>query len=281
MNLLAEIYNKLVLNESVNVNSITDSIKNRYQATINYEGDPEHGIAPGIRVIQAYAYGLTKAGNPVIRAYQPYGDTVSTVPAWKFFRLDRIKSWKPSYAKTTVPAPKFNPDGDKSMSIVYTIADFSHDSVYADTNVTGPRGLKVIGKVDNIDKLIADKNKEREQNKKYQKYTPAPKVLSKNTNIKEPEIKNLSQSNQDSIPEPDVKNTIPKKDEADFATQDNQAPSNAPSLTPSLTPSNTSTEKSNDDMIKTKGDEQLEKMKDLSRRMDNARKLDLSKIPRR
>lgn len=279
---MAEIYNKLVLNESVNVNSITDSIKNRYQATINYEGDPEHGVAPGIRVIQAYAYGLTKAGNPVIRAYQPYGDTVSTVPAWKFFRLDRIKSWKPSYAKTTTPAPKFNPNGDKSMSIVYTIADFSHDQVYADTNVTGPRGLNVVGKVDNIDKLIADREKEKQRNRKYQKYVPSSKVPSKNTNIKEPEVKGVPQPSQIITPDPKITNVIPKGDEADFTTQDKQAPSNTPSLAPSNTPpSNASPKKSNDDIIKTKGDEQLEKMKDLSRRMDNARKLDLSKIPRR
>lgn len=88
-----------MLIESVSINSITDSIKNLYQVVINYEGDPDHGIAPGKRVIEVYAYGLTKSGNPVIRAYQPYGDTASTVPEWKFFRLDRIKSWSPTYKK--------------------------------------------------------------------------------------------------------------------------------------------------------------------------------------
>ena len=76
-----------MLIESVSINSITDSIKNLYQVVINYEGDPAHGIAPGKRVIEVQAYGLTKSGNPVIRAYQPYGDTASTVPEWKFFRL--------------------------------------------------------------------------------------------------------------------------------------------------------------------------------------------------
>ena len=107
-----------MLIESVSINSITDSIKNLYQVVINYEGDPAHGIAPGKRVIEVYAYGLTKSGNPVIRAYQPYGDTASTVPEWKFFRLDRIKSWSPTYKKIITPPDKFNPNGDRSMSVV-------------------------------------------------------------------------------------------------------------------------------------------------------------------
>ena len=114
-----------MLIESVSINSITDSIKNLYQVVINYEGDPAHGIAPGKRVIEVYAYGLTKSGNPVIRAYQPYGDTASTVPEWKFFRLDRILDWRPTGQYFTQARPDFNPNGDRSMSVVYDIANFN------------------------------------------------------------------------------------------------------------------------------------------------------------
>jgi len=160
VNLLLEIFNKLILNESVNTNSVTDAIKNRYRVTINYEGDPSHGVAPGIRTIEVYAYGLTKAGNPVIRAYQPYGDTVTKVPSWKFFRLDRVKSWKPTYSLVTKPAAGFNPNGDRTMSVVYEIANFSN--TVNTTNTTGP---KIVGKLDNIGDILADRNKEKFRNK--------------------------------------------------------------------------------------------------------------------
>lgn len=79
--ILQEIYSKLFLTEGVSITSVSDAIKGRYRVTINYKGDPKHGIAPGLRTIETYVYGLTKAGNPCIRAYQPYGDTASKVPS--------------------------------------------------------------------------------------------------------------------------------------------------------------------------------------------------------
>jgi hypothetical protein len=276
MNILTEIYKNIIINEAVGVDSITDSIKNRYQAVINYEGDPAHGIAPGMRVIQAYAYGLTKAGNPVIRAYQPYGDTASKVPAWKFFRIDRIISWKPTYAKTTVPAPLFNPNGDKTMSVVYTIADFNETPDNTVTNVKGPRGIKQIGKIDNIDKIIADREKEKQRNRLLRKYTPSPKVPLQNTNIKEPEVKDADKTKQQTISEPQVANVPPKPDEADFVNQDNHTDEIPTTQLPNK---NIETDKS--DIFKTKGDKELERIKDLNKRLDNVRKLDLNKIPRR
>lgn len=250
MNLLFEIYNKLILNEDVSVNSVTDSIKNKYQVVLNYEGDPKHGVAPGIRTIEVYVYGLTKAGNPVIRAYQPYGDTASEVPNWKFFRLDRIKSWKPTYKLINKPAPKFNPNGDGSMSIVYSIANFDEEPG-TPTTITGPRQkYKQVGKLDNIEKIIADREKEKSRKKATP--TMEPKVTSKNTNIEEPKVQDTEKNVVQSIPEPQISNTIPKSDEDDFTIQDKKA--------------------------KTRGDEELEKMKDLNRRLDNARKIDLNKF---
>lgn len=261
MNRLLEIYNKLVLNEDVSVNSVSDSIKNKYQVVLNYEGDPAHGIAPGIRTVEVYAYGLTKAGNPVIRAYQPYGDTASEVPNWKFFRLDRIKSWKPTYKLINKPAPGFNPNGDGSMSVVYSIANFNAEPSTDNTNVTGPRkSIKHVGYVDNIEKIIADRNKEKNKNIKASE----PKVSSKNTNIEEPKIKGVDNTTQQTIKTPEVAGVTPKPDESDFSTQDNPT-----------------TDSINNNMAKTSGDEQLEKMKDLSRRMDNARKIDLNKFYRK
>lgn len=229
-NLLLEIYRELFLTESVvNAQNISDIIKSRNEVTINYEGDPEHGVAPGIRTIQVYVYGLTKAGNPVIRAYQPYGDTASEVPEWKMFRLDRIKQWKPTFSIFSKPAPKFNPNGDKSMSVVYDIVNFEEP---ATQNLTGPKQTyKPIGQLDNIDKILADREKEQQKNKEYNKIVKIPNY--KPELPKEPEIKGVP--NKTKEPE----------------------------------------------LYKTQGDEELQRMKDLNKRMDNIKTIDLTKIPKR
>ena len=265
MNILLEIYNKIILKESVNVNSITDSIKNKYQVVLNYEGEPSHGIAPGQRTVEVYAYGLTKSGNPVIRAFQPYGDTASQIPNWKFFRLDRIKSWEPTYKIFNTPANGFNPNGDKSMSVVYSIADFNEIPT---DNLTGARQVpKQVGKLNNIDKILADREKEKKSNKeksstisRFNTKSSVPKVAIPNTNIQEPEIKGSEQTKQQSNPSPEIKGVIDIPDKSNFTIQDNST---------------------NDNLYKTSGDEQLSKMKDLSNRMNNVKKIDLDKIPKR
>ena len=130
-------FNKLleqILKESVSMNDINDAIDNHHRVIINYHSKGED-IATGARVIEVYAYGLTKAGNPVIRAFEPYGDTRTRVPSWKFFRLDRISSWKPTQQKFSRQASfyykglgEFNPEGDNTMSSVYKIAKFDNDA---------------------------------------------------------------------------------------------------------------------------------------------------------
>ena len=123
-----------ILNENVSVNDINDAIDNHKRVIINYHTNGED-FATGARVIEVYAYGLTKAGNPVIRAFEPYGDTTTRVPRWKFFRLDRISAWKPTKQRFSRPASfyykglgEFNPDNDLTMATVYKIAKFSNDA---------------------------------------------------------------------------------------------------------------------------------------------------------
>lgn len=132
--MILESLNKILLQESVSINSVNDAIDTHTRIIINYHTKGEN-IATGARIIEVYAYGLTKAGNPVIRAFQPYGDTTSRVPSWKFFRLDRISYWKPTKQVFTEPASNyykglgdFNPDGDNTMSVVYKIAKFGNDN---------------------------------------------------------------------------------------------------------------------------------------------------------
>lgn len=132
--MLLENFIKILLQESVSINSINDAIDTHTRIIINYHTNGED-IATGVRVIEVYAYGLTKAGNPVIRAFQPYGDTTSRVPSWKFFRIDRISYWKPTKQTFSEPASNyykglgdFNPDGDNTMSVVYKIAKFGNNN---------------------------------------------------------------------------------------------------------------------------------------------------------
>ena len=130
MSLLKEIIEELLL-ENIATSRVYDAIRNKYEVTINYHSNGED-IATGERLIQPVAYGLTKAGNPVIRAYQPQGDTTTKNPSWKFFRVDRIDSWTPHKENTFEEPPyggdgTFNPNGDKTMKYVYMVADFGND----------------------------------------------------------------------------------------------------------------------------------------------------------
>lgn len=133
--MLSELLQEILLTESVSVNDIDDAMDNHKRVIINYHSNGED-VATGARVIEVYAYGLTKAGNPVIRAFQPFGDTTSRVPSWKFFRLDRISAWKETNQRFSRPASEiykglgdFNPDDDRTMSTVYKIATFGDETI--------------------------------------------------------------------------------------------------------------------------------------------------------
>ena len=153
--MLTELLQEILLTESVTVNDIDDAIDNHKRVIINYHSKGED-IATGARVIEVYAYGLTKAGNPVIRAFQPFGDTTSKVPSWKFFRLDRISAWEETNQKFNRPASEiyrglgdFNPDDDKTMSTVYKIATFGDDEEISDiVGKTNPKLKQELFKTD-------------------------------------------------------------------------------------------------------------------------------------
>lgn len=147
MGFFSEIVESILLTEGVPVGKVNDAIDRTYEVEINYRTDGKDE-ATGKRVIQPVAYGLTKAGNPVIRAFQPYGDTTSKIPSWKFFRLDRIIGWKPKFKQKFTEAPpgmhnadgNFNPNGDKTMSVVYNIAQFGNKKQRPNTQVADNGG---------------------------------------------------------------------------------------------------------------------------------------------
>ena len=143
MQILEKIIDKLILEESVSLTDINDALDKHKRVIINYHTKGEDK-ANGARVVELYAYGLTKAGNPVIRCFEPYGDSTTKVPAWKFFRLDRISSWKETNQIFDKPASffykglgDFNPNDDESMSIVYKIAKFGNYT--EDSNIKTPQ----------------------------------------------------------------------------------------------------------------------------------------------
>ena len=143
--MLSELLNEILLAESASVENVNSAIDNHSRIIITYHTDGKDE-ATDARVIEVYAYGLSKSGNPVIRAFQPYGDTTSRVPSWKFFRLDRIDSWKDTGQHFSAPASdyykglgEFNKNGDKTMGIVYKVAKF------------GDEGLKNKGRVAKTD----------------------------------------------------------------------------------------------------------------------------------
>lgn len=130
--IFSHIVNKL-LTENVDINLITQVLNNHNYVEINYAGDGESGNHRGKRIIQVYAYGLTKGGKPCIRAYQTNGDTYRGRPKWKLFRIDRILSWKILEQTFNEPpkeqgwqAEEFNKYGDNSMSTIFQVAQFNN-----------------------------------------------------------------------------------------------------------------------------------------------------------
>ena len=114
---------KEILSEGADVSSVNDAINKTYEVVISYhtKGKNEN---TGERLIQPVAYGTTTAGYPVIRAFQPYGDTTTKTPSWKYFRLDRITDWRPLKSHKFSKPPgmgfetrlgKFNPNYEKDL----------------------------------------------------------------------------------------------------------------------------------------------------------------------
>jgi hypothetical protein len=123
MSLLREILaESFLLREDASVDAINNAVNNMHPARIVYNGPS--GAGNGERVIYPVAYGISTAGNPVVRAFQPQGSTSTEVPAWKFFRLDRIKRWDNDNSRTFNPEELngFNEAGDEQIETLYAIS---------------------------------------------------------------------------------------------------------------------------------------------------------------
>ena len=113
---------KNIITEAVSSDDVLDAIRNRNHVRIRYDDNKEDngGNSKGSRIIQPFAIGTTKKGYPVVRAFQINGNSRRGAPNWKFFRLDRITSWRPMVNKKFNSAPdlsygEYNKFGDKTM----------------------------------------------------------------------------------------------------------------------------------------------------------------------
>lgn len=67
------------------------------------------------RVVEVHAVGISTAGNPVMRAWQVRGGSVSNEPVgWKLMRLDEAVAAVLTDEKSGAPRPGYKP-GDKGM----------------------------------------------------------------------------------------------------------------------------------------------------------------------
>jgi hypothetical protein len=137
MSLFKDIVESVLL-ENVQISKINDAITKTYEVKINYKSETDS--ASGERIIQPVAYGVSKSGNLILRAYQPFGDTQSSVPSWKLFSLSGIQKWKPLRDRTFDAPEGFNPNGDKTMATVYTIAKFNNTPGVTSKNTSTKSG---------------------------------------------------------------------------------------------------------------------------------------------
>ena len=124
---LFTVYSKL-LNEVASIDSIEDAIKKRQRVIVYYDGDEPGG--KGLRIIEPVCYGYSKAGNPVLRAWDLEGSShraylgKKPLPSWRLFRVDKIITFKPTTETFNEVRPNYNPAGDKSMARVIINATF-------------------------------------------------------------------------------------------------------------------------------------------------------------
>lgn len=126
-----KLYNvaKSLILEVASIESVVDAIKNKNRIIIFYDGDEPGGR--GLREIEPVCFGYSKAGNPVLRAWDIEGAShrgllgTRPIPGWRLFRLDKILSFRQTGESFDTPRPQYNPNGDKTMKTVIINAKFN------------------------------------------------------------------------------------------------------------------------------------------------------------
>lgn len=88
------------------------AIQNRLRMELNYDNE-------GVRLIEPYCFGRSKADNYVLRVFQIKGYSASITPGWKLLDLRKVTDLK-------IISESFDPTerddyqiGDKSMDTIF------------------------------------------------------------------------------------------------------------------------------------------------------------------
>lgn len=90
---------------------ICQAIEDKKIVTFSYDG--------GSRTIEPHCYGISKAGNELLRAYQTGGYSKSGKSVdWKLFSVNKISNLEVSTDTFDGTRPQYNPN-DKAMAQIY------------------------------------------------------------------------------------------------------------------------------------------------------------------
>lgn len=176
--------NALLMVESIGQSLAYMAIKNHEVIRINYKSDDD-SIASGERIIEPYVLGRTSKNNVVIRAFQPYGDTESSVPNWKLFKLNNIISWKPTNEtfdsepnKRGFNVQPYNQFGDNQLKMIRIQATFDN-----------------IKNKDSKENIINDKSKSKMDVSRENLIKQSNQKINKLKNKESSKLDNLSKNN--------------------------------------------------------------------------------------
>ena len=121
-----KLYNtvKSLILEVASIDSVVNAIKNKDKIIIYYDGDEPGGR--GLRNIEPVCFGYSKAGNPVLRAWDEEGASHTAykgeqpLPGWRLFRVDRISSIATSLQTFTTPRKGYNAKDKKMTEVTYS-----------------------------------------------------------------------------------------------------------------------------------------------------------------
>lgn len=125
---LYNLLNNLILEEASR-SEIQDAIEKHQTIRLYYEGDETE--VRGWRWVEPYVFGVSLAGNDIIRVFQVEGVTDTEQPAWKTFRTDKISRWIKTPKIFFQPisdrdpsVPRYRENGDDGMITIYKQARF-------------------------------------------------------------------------------------------------------------------------------------------------------------
>ena len=174
---------------------IIDAIKGMKRVRMTYYDGTKDRKGKKERYILPVAYGLSKANNPVVRAYEYYGSSKRGLttppnnrlyPKWKMFRLDGIHGWsneRRTFNKEEIQTKLgglqgLNTAGDKGMTEIYALSPLCSNS--SDVNITKPLKIKTepIKKTDITPEINPQNTIDNSTNNQY---------VNKNNNLEAPE----------------------------------------------------------------------------------------------